>query len=131
MSFERDFRNFLLANTAFSEAVEGGVYLASLPAQPSYPVAVWRVVSDVPSNDHDTAGDELGQRRVQVDLWARSGHEVVRARDALKALVNGAAGQMGFTDFQQMDWATATSLDEKALGLFRYSCDVMIWSKPV
>ncbi len=131
MSFEADFRAFLLADAAFSAAVDGRVYLARLPKQPEYPVAIWRVISDVPSNDHDTLGEEIGQKRLQVDLYAVSGHEAVLARDALKAAANGFAGVVGTTDFQQMDWATSVSLDEKALDVYRYSCDLMVWSRPV
>jgi hypothetical protein len=131
MSFEVDFRAVCLAASGVSSALGGRLYHVKLPQAPAYPCGVFRVISDVGVDDHETSGEGLARRRVQVDLYARVSVEATAARDALRNGLNGFSGVQGSTDFQEVFWASCVSLDEKALDVYRYSVDLMVVSRPV
>lgn len=133
MSFEADFRTLLLSDASFSTAIGGRLFFARAPQQVASPYGVYHVISDAPVNAHDTAGDTLSERRLQVDLYCGEADPApaVAAKDALKAFVNGAApGDVGDTDFQELSWEGCQSGFENGLSLYRMSCDVMVSSGP-
>lgn len=127
---EADFRGFCLAREDLAAGLGGELHHMRLPPSPRYPAAVFRVISDVPENDHDTRGDTLSAVRVQVDVYDTSGERAARTRDLFKAALNGASGAQGETDFQEMAWAGSVALFDELLDVHRYSIDLELMASP-
>lgn len=134
MSFEADFRTFLLSASGVSSRVGERVTWGELPdgeAKPS--ISLWTMAS---SPDYTMQGGSgLEERRIQCDIWAMTLAEAKAIDSAIAALVNGFRGPavpQSDTDLQGAFVINRSEERDPAMGspaqrYFRARLDLLVW----
>lgn len=94
MSFEADFRTFLLGASGVSSRVGERVAWGELPAADALPsISLWTMASN--PDYVMTGASGLEDRRVQCDIWAMTLAEAKAIDGAIAALIDGFSGPIG------------------------------------
>lgn len=131
MSFEADFRTFLLSASGVSSLVGDRVVWSELPDGSPRPVITLWTISSNP--EYTMAGaNGLEQRRVQIDCWAMTLTEAKALDAAIADLVDGFKGAVGSTFLQgafvvNRDESRDPSIGSPAQRYFRARLDLLVW----
>lgn len=131
MSFEADFRTFLLSASGVSSLVGERVVWGELPDASALPsISLWTMASN-PDYTMDGANG-LERRRVQVDCWALTLAEAKALDGAIAALVDGYRGTVGSTDLQGSFIVNRSEDRDPAIGApaqryARARLDLLVW----
>lgn len=131
MSFEADFRTFLLSAGGVSSRVVDRVTWGELPdaeAKPS--ISLWTMDNGPDYVMQGASG--LEQRRVQVDCWSMTLAESVAIADAIAGLIDGFRGTVGATQLQGAFVVNRSEERDPAIGApaqryARVRVDLLVW----
>jgi hypothetical protein len=131
MTFEADFRTFLLSSGTIAGLVGDRIVWSELPSGSPLPLVTLWTMSSNP--EYTMAGaNGLEQRRVQCDCWAMTLAEAKALDGAIAALVDGFRGTVGQTFLQgafvvNRDEGRDPSMGSPAQRYFRARIDLLVW----
>jgi len=94
MSFESDFRTFVLADPGILEAVEDRMYPVNLPQNPTLPALTYERISTERGATHD-GPDGIQQPTICISCHATTSIEARDLANKVRLRLNGFVGTMG------------------------------------
>lgn len=134
MSFEADFRTFLLGSGALAAAVGPRVVWGELPDGDARPIVCLWTTTSYPDVTMD-GPNGLDSRRIQIDCWGMTLEQAKALDEAIRIRVAGFRGTVGGTDFKGIFIVNRSEERSPAIGApaqryFGARLDVVVWFSP-